>query len=206
MKLLAVCIACLAVSGAAFAQSSGSTREDQTFPTVVVPEIIKGPSVGATLAPNRHDYANGVPVYLHFVLTNPSKSSVKYQFADSQKYDVAITDSTDATVWRWSKNKVFGQLVTNLTLDSGQSAEYTIVWNQRDDNDHPVPAGVYTATATLIPMDRPQVSGNLLANQDNDPVNTGMPLIDSVQSGAVRIKNTTPPVYAKTTFTVDPAD
>jgi hypothetical protein len=51
-------------------------------------------------------------------------------------------------------------------------------------------------------MARVKVSGNLLSNPNNDPVNIGMPMMDGVQTGAIKINNTTPSVNAKTVFVI----
>jgi len=193
----------MAITEAAVAQTGGSSQENESFPATVVPEIITNASVGGTLVTNRSVYALGAPVFLKFTIVNNSKSKVKYEFDTTQKFDVQISNSAGMVVWTWSKNKMFKDLVTDLDLAPGTSKDFVIKWNQRNDNDIPVPTDTYTVLAVLKPMDRPKISGNLFANPNNDPVNTGMPTMDAVETGAVNIKNTTPPVYAKATFKVE---
>jgi hypothetical protein len=195
--LLIVLLTCCPV----FAQSAGGAGPDQSLSPGGVPQVVASPSAGAILTSNFARYRTGENVRLEFLVTNHSKGTVKYEFSSAQEFDVIVTDSSNQEVWTWSKSKVFNPLITNLLLAPTQSREYDIVWRQRDDSDHLVPPGTYTATATLIPMARPMVSGNFLQSLNNDPTNSGIPM-DNIQSGAVRIKNTTPQVYARTAIII----
>jgi hypothetical protein len=200
MKLILASVVLLAISTIAVAAPG---EDNQSIPPIVVPEVLHTNSVGATLTSNSSDYGYGQPVHLAFTVTNHSKSTVNYEFTSGQMYDVVISDGTGKAIWHWSKSKVFGQLVTHLSLAPNASSNCNVVWNQRDDDDHPVPGGEYSVLAEMLPMDRPEVTGNLIANPNNDPVNTGMPTVGPVESGAVNVKNTTPELYAKTTFKVE---
>jgi|GEM_PF-3792204 len=201
MKLLAVCFLLFASCNVGYADSMNSA-DDQSHLPGVIPQITSNQSAAAVLTSGSHNYPVGKDVYLTFTITNHSKSAMKYQFNSAQKYDVVITDVNGAVVWTWSHNRIFGPVNTNDLIPSGGTSVFKIEWTQRDDNDHPVPPGVYTAAATFMPAARPTVSGNLLSNQNNDPVNIGMPIMDNVQTGAVKINNTTPPLNAKTTFVI----
>jgi hypothetical protein len=203
MKPLITLLVLLAIGSISYGEPTTGAQEDQSLPPLVVPEILHTASVGATLSSDQPEYLAGKPVNLTFIVTNHSKASADYEFNNGQLYDIVISDATGKIVWRWSQNKVFPQLMSHLNLATNESATYNVQWLQRDNDDHPLPAGTYSVLAQLIPMARPEVTGNLLANTNNDPVNTGMPTNGPIESGAINVKNTTPIVYAKTTIKID---
>jgi hypothetical protein len=205
MKLLLGLVSVFFLCANAYAQPQSTVQNNQNSPSVLVPGVHNPPRVEATIMPSRTDYSYGQTVHLIFTVANHTKSAINYEFATSQKFDMIISDNAGKPIWKWSRNRVFGQLYHQMTLNSGESTVYSAYWQQRDNNDTPVPPGTYSVTATFIPIARPKISGNILSNLNNDPVNTGVPMQDNVETGAVAIQNTTPPLSAKTTFTIEPA-
>jgi hypothetical protein len=205
MKLLNITLVLLTLCGLSAFVPTFAGEDNQTSANIIVPELFKSNSVGATLTTDHPEIVIGSPVQFLFTVQNHSKKMVNYEFTSGQNYDVIISDSTGKAIWHWSKNRIFGQLITRLNLAPSESAVYHIKWTQRDDDNLPVVPGTYSVMAVLLPMARPEITGNFLSNPDNDPVNTGVPMIGPTESGAVSAKNTTPIVYAKTTIKIDPS-
>ena len=187
MKFYAIWACLFFLSSVAYAEPTAGPCDNQRIPQLVTPELVSTPSVRAALTTNSDRYKTSEPVHLIFTLTNHSKKAVEYQFSSSKLYDVQVSDSTGVVVWKWSQNKIFDSLIAHKTLDPGKSLVITVLWNRRNENGHPVRSGKYSATALLLPMQRQEITGNLLENPNNDPANRGMPTEECVETGVVNI-------------------
>jgi hypothetical protein len=107
------------------------------------------------LTADRKTYAVGAPVRLTMSISNPARPTITLQFSSGQHYDFEVRRGRE-TVWRWSAGRMFTQALTTLTVGPGERRVYSETWNQRDNNGQPVPAGTYTAIATLTTMARSQ--------------------------------------------------
>ena len=64
-----------------------------------------------------------------FTVTNPSAAPVQIDRTSGQRYDFTIVDPrTHTTVWRWSADKVFTQMLGSETLPPGASLTYVEQW------------------------------------------------------------------------------
>jgi intracellular proteinase inhibitor BsuPI/copper amine oxidase-like protein len=108
-----------------------------------------------TLTADRKTYSVGAPVRLSMSISNPARTTIALQFSSGQHYDFEVRRGRE-TIWRWSAGRMFTQALTTLTVGPGERRVYSETWNQRDNNGQPVPAGTYTAIATLTTMTRPQ--------------------------------------------------
>jgi hypothetical protein len=107
------------------------------------------------LSADRTAYPSGAPVRLTLAVANPGSAPVTLQFATSQKFDFEVRRG-GVTVWRWSADRMFTQVLTSLTLAPGARQSFAETWKQQDNKGQPVPAGEYEAIATLTTMGRPQ--------------------------------------------------
>lgn len=95
-------------------------------------------SLDATLAVSVED-----DVVFEFTVVNTGTESVDLQFSSGKTADVAVYDAeTSETVWQWSADKMFTQVVESQTLESTQMLEGVYTW------ENPTP-GEYVAVATL---------------------------------------------------------
>jgi hypothetical protein len=74
-------------------------------------------------------------------------------YRTTQRYDIVVTDSEDKEVWRWSKDKEFGQVLEQVSLEANESLTFSEVWDQRGNDGQPVPLGNYRVTATSTHCD-----------------------------------------------------
>ena len=148
---------------------------------------------------------------LTFVVANRTKNTVDYEFSSGDQVDFEIDDSTGKEIWLYSKSRVFPTSMSRLTLKPGKSSSYSVQWSRRDDNDTPVPPGVYTVLATLQAMPRFVVTGTSVMDvhhdQDNptrlaQPLRPGYSDAPDSSGGTVEQTDVTPPVQAKTTIVV----
>jgi hypothetical protein len=82
-------------------------------------------------------------VTLTFTVKNSSADPVKVVYPSSQRYDFSVADSaTGQTVWTWSANKSFAQVLGEETIPGGGSLTFTEKWT-------PPKKGLYLAHAVL---------------------------------------------------------
>ena len=90
------------------------------------------------------------------IVTNVSDKLLPFQFRSSQTYDFVIHDAaTNREVWRWSNGNFFTQVVRSEAIRAGGKWQFEVVWNRKDNDGMPVPAGQYRVTAML--MSSPEV-------------------------------------------------
>ena len=76
-------------------------------------------------------YLVGESVKNTYTITNNSDSPLRFTFNTSQIYDFSIVNYGWGTlVYRWSKGKIFAQVITYLEIPAHSSRNFTAVWNQ----------------------------------------------------------------------------
>jgi len=196
------------IAGLAIAQApdaSGPPSSARQTPPIQTNKIVLPQTPGVQLTTDRATYAAGQPVLLTFKVANTTKKPITYDFASGQQASFSITDAKGNPVWDSTASRALFRGITHLTLAPGESKTYQAVWNERENLGRPVPPGVYTVTARLLPMPRVVVSGGLIVNTETDPNNTGTPTKSKGESGATLQQNITPPVTASATVTISSA-
>jgi hypothetical protein len=120
-------------------------------PTVTGPPFpFEGP-VGIGLTTYGAFFGEGKPVQL--TITVAASESVTLYYRTAQRYDILVTDQEGQEVWRWSKDKAFGEVLGEETLEENELLTFNESWDQRDNDGQPVPAANYTVTATSAHCD-----------------------------------------------------
>jgi hypothetical protein len=96
-----------------------------------------------------HVGESSVRLALHVV--NTTKKRVELTFPSGQIYDFTILDSLGNEVWRWGKGRMFTQTLRNKLLAAGDAMDLEETWKS------PLPAGRYTARASLTSLNFPIV-------------------------------------------------
>ncbi|AUZ28651.1 proteinase inhibitor [Bacillus subtilis] len=63
-------------------------------------------------------------------LKNQSERAVEFQFSTGQKFELVVYDSEHKERYRYSKDKMFTQAFQNLTLESGETYDFSDVWKE----------------------------------------------------------------------------
>jgi hypothetical protein len=63
-------------------------------------------------------------------LKNQSERSVEFQFSTGQKFELVVYDSDHKERYRYSKDKMFTQAFQNLTLEPGETYDFTDEWKE----------------------------------------------------------------------------
>ena len=69
-------------------------------------------------------YRPGETVHLSLRKTNLSNQTITLNYNTSQRYDFKLTFPSGRTLWRWSDDKSFTQVLGTLSLSPGQSVRY----------------------------------------------------------------------------------
>lgn len=93
----------------------------------------------------------GEPVLLSITVAVSEPITLYYR--DTQRYDIVISDEEGNEVWRWSKDKAFGEVVEEVSLKENESLSFSEIWDQRNNDGEPAPPGNYTVTATSTHCD-----------------------------------------------------
>jgi len=129
----------------------GSTSTGVASPTAtVLPFPFEGP-VGIDLTTYGVFHSQGEPVPL--IITIAASEPITLYYRDTQRYEIVISDAEDKEVWRWSKDKAFGEVLEQVSLVASQTLSFDESWDQRDNDGQPVPTGNYTVTATSTHCD-----------------------------------------------------
>ena len=92
-------------------------------------------------------YAPGDSISVTLVVTNRSGAPVTLQFTSGQRYDFTI-GSAGTTLWRWSDEQAFIQMLGEERLEPGAELVY------RERAKAPAAPGTYHVTGMLTTQDR----------------------------------------------------
>jgi hypothetical protein len=148
VALLAILAATLAV---AFACGDGE-EEPSPSPTAV---ITPGPSptprfpfegpTGIDLTTFGAFFDEGEPIQL--VVTVAVRDPMTLYYRTSQRYDLAVINSEDQEVWRWSRDRAFAQVTEEVPLEENEPLSFAETWDQRDNDGQQAPPGNYRIVA-----------------------------------------------------------
>lgn len=101
------------------------------------------------LKTDKDEYAAGEPVSLGLTVTNLGDQVIRLSFPSSQIYDFVVRRQGQE-IWRWSSDKMFAMVLTELKLNPGESRTYHETWPQVDQKGEQVTAGSYELVALLV--------------------------------------------------------
>jgi len=81
-------------------------------------------------------------------VVNVSERRLELDFPDGQTREFAVYDAAGREVWRWSRGRLFTQVMQNKLLHAGDTVTYAERWNR------PTP-GTYEVVATLRSANHP---------------------------------------------------
>lgn len=137
---LFIAIVFYAVAGA-LVVSQSSAQE------VIIPEL---PRLVQDIKTGQREYPIGSPVDITFAVQNRTNQPLTYRFSSSKQFDVwAMRGPRE--VWRLSKNSVYTQALTQLTLQPGELKMWTVRWNQSNNEGNAVAPCGYNIYAQLTP-------------------------------------------------------
>jgi hypothetical protein len=98
-----------------------------------------GPKLEARLT--RSSYSIGEDLILELSLQNAQTAPMTMVFPSSQRFDFSVLDREGREVYRWSRDKAFITVISEVTLSPGESIDEQLSWRIQD-----VPPGEYAVT------------------------------------------------------------
>ncbi len=85
--------------------------------------------IQVTVTTDKPFYLQGQPVLMTLTMKNVSSSLVTVKFPTAQRFDFVITYQSDPSkeVYRWSRGKVFAQVLGSIPLAPGQAVSWRVV-------------------------------------------------------------------------------
>ena len=97
------------------------------------------------LTTDRNSYQPGETVKMRMLVRNPTATALVLNFNTAQQYDFTVKDAEGKVVWAWSQGRMFGQIVTEKTLQRGDSYTVSASWTIPGT----LPAGHYGVSGLL---------------------------------------------------------
>ena len=104
--------------------------------------------VALSLQADRTIYRVGQRVVLTLTVTNTGERPLRLMFPSAQVYDFVVRQD-GREVWRWSRDKMFAMVLTEVLLLPGTSQSYSQPWDQVDTDGKPVLPGAYEVVGLL---------------------------------------------------------
>jgi hypothetical protein len=94
----------------------------------------------------------GEPITLVVTLRNRGDTPRTLTLPTSQTHDCIVQaggEKGKEEAWRWSRGRVFAQVITELTLAPGESRRFPVTWDQRGADGSLLPPGKYRVVGVV---------------------------------------------------------
>jgi hypothetical protein len=99
----------------------------------------------------RDTFAPGERIDMVLTVRNRRDAPATVQFPSTRTSDfIVVRESSSSIVWKWSADRAFEAVVTELDFAAGETKTITVSWDQTDNSDLPVAAGTYEARGVLV--------------------------------------------------------
>jgi hypothetical protein len=105
--------------------------------------------VELTVRTDQPRYATGEPIVVTLTVHNRTANRVVCEFASSQRYDVLLLDAAGDTVWQWSADQAFLQVLGEEAIEPNGSLVYEVRYDGR------LPPGRYTVVGRFVTLPTP---------------------------------------------------
>jgi len=109
-----------------------------------LPFEFEGP-IGLDLTTFGASFEQGKPIQL--AITIAVRDPMTLYYRTSQRYDLAVINSEDQEVWRWSRERAFAQVTEEVPLGAGETLSFPETWEQEDNDGQQVPLDNYQIVA-----------------------------------------------------------
>lgn len=111
---------------------------------------IRTDSPGVSLLLDKEQMQPGDSVRMTLKISNLSATPMTLHFSDGQIFDFEARRAVGGDlVWNWAHGKAFTEALWDMTLESGESKSYGVIWNGLDNGGLAV-SGDFALRATLV--------------------------------------------------------
>ena len=113
-----------------------------------VPQPVSNVQAVVSVTTDRQTYTAGDVIELTLELQNNSDQPLVLDFSSGQRYDFAILRTPADTVWSWSEERMFMQMLGQETVQPNQVLVY------REQVSPQLPAGTFTIVGRIVAQDQ----------------------------------------------------
>jgi hypothetical protein len=135
------------------------------------PVTVQGP---VSVRTDKLAYRLGEPVQITVTITNTTASALTLRFDSSCQAFFTVEDGSGAIVYQYERHVGCPAVLTELTLQPGESQSYPFTWIQVDDGGAPIPPGDYVIRS-VIPSTPALTDGST-------EVPIGLPIVATVET------------------------
>jgi len=84
---------------------------------------------------------------IQLAITVAVREPMTLYYRTSQRYDLAVVNSEGQEVWRWSRDRTFAQVTSEVPLEANGMLSFAETWDQRDSDGQQAPLGGYQIVA-----------------------------------------------------------
>lgn len=118
-------------------------------PPANIPDETRNPMTPNDLSTSLEVDVGRDSVVLALHLTNSGTQPLVLEFNSMQRYDFQVQNASGETVWTWSADKLFGQMMGTETIGAGESREYRASWAAGGRT------GTFVAVGRVVAMNKP---------------------------------------------------
>ena len=133
----------------------GGSREH----ALQVPQPVNKVQAVVSVTTDRQAYTTDDVIELMLELQNNSEQPLILDFSTGQRYDFAIVRSPADTVWSWSKERMFMQMLGQETVQPNQVLVY------REQVSPQLPAGTFTIVGRIVAQDQTLMASAVIVVQ-----------------------------------------
>jgi hypothetical protein len=104
-------------------------------------------------------FADGAQVTLVLEVENRGSAPLALEFPSARTHDFAVLDAQGREVWRWSRGRLFAQVLATVELAPGEVRRFAAIWDQRDAAGARAAPGRYRVVASLDCAPAPPPAG-----------------------------------------------
>ena len=112
-------------------------------------QILVSLSVRDNFGQEVSSFSSGETVTLVLRVENDSDRAASIDFDDGQIFDFEISNSSGAQVWLWSDGMAFTTAAQSTQFAAGEVRNFSVDWEQVDNDGNDVPLGSYSVQAEL---------------------------------------------------------
>ena len=82
-------------------------------------------------------------------IRNRTETQQALTLPSAQTYDCAVSTAAGKEIWRWSKGRMFAQVVTEMTFSPGESRTFKVIWDRSRSDGSIAEPGQYRAIGSI---------------------------------------------------------
>jgi len=105
-------------------------------------------NLNLTLSTDKTTYTTDEQATITISITNNAQQNITLWYPTTQQADYIVTDSTNTTIYQWSKNLFFGEAIIQLTLSTEETQELlNTTWDFTNITNQQLQPGIYKIQA-----------------------------------------------------------